>query len=477
MKKIFISGIFNVLHPGHQRLFEFAKMYGDQLIVGLLSTNIINENNIYSDNLRLQALRNFNQIDKIILIKNNVNDEILKIKPSYIVKGKEFENKYNEEEKILNKIKAELIFSPGNSKFNENFTEKNSNGSTNHSSYNVPRDFIKRKNINSSKVIKIINKFKKLKICVIGDIIIDEYISCEPLGISQEEPCIVVRPFKKNKFLGGAGIVSAHCASLGGEVDFISVVGNDENKKFAKIKLKEYSINSYLINDKMRQTNLKTRYKADNKSLLRTNIINNIPISQAIQNKILNYFRRNAKKYDLLIFSDFNYGCLPQALVKKLIALAKLNSIYISADSQSSSQKSDISRYNQVDLITPTELEARISTKLFNDGLNTVYQKLYELSHVNNIILKLGKEGLIINHQNLKQKWAIEKLKPISKNAVDISGAGDSLLATSSMAMKINNNIFEAAFLGQIAAAIQISRVGNIPIKINELKKMIKKIL
>ena len=79
---------------------------------------------------------------------------------------------------------------------------------------------MRRHSIKVKDILTVVKDFKKLKICVIGDIIIDEYITCDPIGMSQEDPTIVVTPLDKQVFLGGAGIVAAHAASLGAKVHF-----------------------------------------------------------------------------------------------------------------------------------------------------------------------------------------------------------------------------------------------------------------
>ena len=111
---------------------------------------------------------------------------------------------------------------------------------------------------------------RSLKICVIGDSIVDEYVQCDPLGMSQEDPTIVVTPIMVNKFLGGAGIVAAHAKGLGAaKVNFISVTGNDEDSNFIAKKLQHYGVDANLVIDDSRPTTLKKRYRVGNKTLLR----------------------------------------------------------------------------------------------------------------------------------------------------------------------------------------------------------------
>ena len=96
-----------------------------------------------------------------------------------------------------------------------------------------PQDFMKRHAFSFDMLKDLVKRFKGLRVAVIGDLIVDEYITCDALGMSQEDPTIVVTPLDKKRFLGGAGIVAAHARSLGASVEYVSVCGFDEPADFA----------------------------------------------------------------------------------------------------------------------------------------------------------------------------------------------------------------------------------------------------
>mgnify|MGYP006413408179 FL=1 len=172
----------------------------------------------------------------------------------------------------------------------------------------------------------------------------------------------------------------------------------------------------------------------------------------------------------MLVFSDFNYGVLPQKVVDQLIRLGKLHHVMMVADSQSSSQIGDISRFSGMDLITPTEREARISTRNHEDGLVVMAEELRQLSEATNILLKLGGEGVLIHADNDEvDGWLTDRVCALNSVSRDVAGAGDSLLIASAMALASGGSIWEAAYIGSLAAAIQVGRVGNTPIKSEEL--------
>ena len=141
----------------------------------------------------------------------------------------------------------------------------------------------------------------------------------------------------------------------------------------------------------------------------------------------------------------------------------------ICADSQSSSQIGNISRFIGVDLLTPTEREARLSMHNNEDGLVVLVEKLRKKSLANNILLKLGQEGLLIHTgKPKKSKWLTDRIDRMNLHPKDISGAGDCLFIASSMAKVLGANIWETALFGSLAAAIQVSRTGNTPLQFKE---------
>jgi rfaE bifunctional protein kinase chain/domain len=476
-KIAFVSGHFNVVHPGHLRLFRFAKECSDYLIVGVESDQVAGEAAHLPQDIRIEGVQSNIWVDEVVLINKSISETIHDLKPDIVIKGKEFETRLNKEEDEIIKYGGKLIFSSGETLFSslelikKEFFEKNT------SSINVPAKYLDRHKITKSSTINTIKNFAKLNVCVIGDLIIDEYITCQPLGMSQEEPTIVVTPIDQVKFIGGAGIVAAHASGLGANVSFISVAGNDISKEFAKNKLSEFNVNHELFIDESRPTTLKQRYRCSGKSMLRVSYLHQDPISLDLQNQIYDYIKSKIDKFDLIVFSDFNYGVLPQKLVNNIINLAKENKVYLVADSQSSSQVGDISRFKEMHLLTPTEREANLAVKKQDSGIVILAESLRKETNTKNILLKLGAEGLLIHTQdeNDENKWLNDQLPALNNSPKDVSGAGDSLLITSSMALCSGADIWEAAYLGSLAAAIQVSRVGNTPLQLHEIIEEVNK--
>lgn len=470
---VLVSGIFNILHPGHMRLLKFAKNSGKKLIVVVEADNQAGDNAHIPEKLRLEAIQSHNLVNEAFISGEPIKKIINRIKPDIVVKGKEHELLENSELEAVQSYGGRLIFSSGETFFSSVDLIKKDIKEIDAHSILLPTEYLEQHNLSEKKLIARLEKFSELKICVIGDLIVDEYITCHALGMSHEDPSIVVTPVDSQKFIGGAGIVASHASSLGASVDFISVSGEDETRAYALERLSENGVSTTLLIDESRPTTLKQRYRNKNKSLLRVSHLYQGAISISHQNKMLELIKKSIEDIDLLVFSDFNYGCLPQSLVNDIMNITKNHKLFVAADSQSSSQVGDISRFKNIDLLTPTEREARISTRNHEDGLIVLAERLRQESIAKNILLKLGEEGLLIYTREDKNGRSTDRITNLNKAVKDEAGAGDSLLITSAMAMACGADIWEAACLGSLAAALQVGRIGNTPLTIDEFLQVL----
>ena len=468
----FVSGNFNVLHPGHLRLLRFAKEIGGRLVVAVQSDRIAGNGAHVPEQLRLEGVLSNSWVDEAFLMDEQVTEVARRLRPDTVVKGREHESRFNPELNVLEQYGGRLLFSSGETSFSSIDLLRKEFAETDYRSIGMPVDYLARHGIEISRLETLLQQFASVKVCVVGDLIVDEYIACEPLGMSQEDPTIVVSPIDSKRFLGGAGIVAAHAAGLGANTHFVSVSGADVPRDFAQAQLAEIGVKARLLTDDSRPTTLKQRFRCKGKTLLRVSHLHQGAIATQLQAHLLDYLEDAIQGANLLVFSDFNYGCLPQALVDKIIPMAKARGLTLAADSQSSSQVGDISRFKNMDLLTPTEREARISTRNREDGLVVLADALRQQASATNILLKLGEEGLMIHAGNGgSSDWLTDRIGSLNSAPKDVAGAGDSLLIASALALACGGSIWEAACLGSLAAAVQVGRVGNTPIQFDEIRQ------
>jgi rfaE bifunctional protein kinase chain/domain len=467
LARSFVSGKFKVLHSGHVRLFKSASHFSNHLIVGLDITGL----SLEEAELRSELIRSLSIVKEVVFFEDNPIELLRKLKPDFVIKGSEFSDVFNIEEEIVKSYGGKLIFSSGASYQNES---QNLNVGV----LKIEHDesFLLRRQINFNELYDVINAFKNLRVCVIGDLIVDEYVQCKPLGMSQESPSIVVTPLESMKFVGGAGIIASHCASLGADTTFLSTCGLDQEGEWAKKEIEKCGVKVKVYDDPMRKTVKKVRYFSNNQMLFRINFIPEGYIAHEVETWIAKTFEDSILNFDLIIFSDFSYGMLSDQLTAKLIEIAKTQNLFVAADCQSSSQIGNLGKFKNCDLVTPTEREARIETKDESSGLVVLAEKLRRKLSSRKVILKLGSEGLLIssladNSNDLEQT---DEITALNKIPIDTSGAGDSLLAGSSMALALGKNIYLSAYLGSMMSALQVSRKGNVPIRESELLSLLE---
>ena len=464
----FVSGNFNIVHPGHLRLLRFAAECGDFLVVGVnpQSTDGVH----MAEDLRLDGVRSIGFVDYAFVLPGQPEDLIGLLRPAVVVKGKEHETQPNPEQAAVDAYGGKLLFSSGEASFSSLDLLKRELQEFNPSSIVKPTDFPKRHGFSKGDLKRTMDKFRGMRVTVVGDLIVDEYVNCEALGMSREDPTLVVSPIQQTRFLGGAAIVAAHAQGMGAEARYFSVAGKDAVARFAREQLDAAGVSTRILEDDSRPTTLKQRFRAEAKTLLRVSHLRQHDIDHALADSLLQVIRAAMESTDLLIFADFNYGCLPQTVVEAACRMADEAGVPMVADSQSSSQVGDVSRFKGMRLVTPTEREARLAVRDFNSGLVVLAEVLRKSARARNVVITLGAEGVLVHAgQAGPGGWPTDRLPALNRAPMDPAGAGDSFLTCASMALVTGADIWQSAYLGSIAAACQVGRVGNTPLSPHDI--------
>ena len=465
---VFVSGNFNILHPGHLRLLRFASECGEFLVVGVNPEGT--EGAHMPEDLRLEAVRAIELVKYGFVLPGRPEEMIAALKPTVVVKGKEHESRHNPEQAAVDAYEGKLLFSSGEVSFSSLDLLRRELQEVNLSSIVKPLDFPKRHGFRFADLKQLMRKFIGMRVAVIGDLIVDEYIDCDALGMSQEDPTIVVSPIQQTRFIGGAAIVAAHAKGLGADVRYFSVAGADDAAGFARRTLAEHGVEAVLLKDESRPTTLKQRFRAETKTLLRVSHLRQHDIAHDLSEQLRAAVHAAMPSTDLLIFSDFNYGCLPQTLVDAVGAMATSSRVPMVADSQSSSQIGDISRFKDMLLITPTEREARLAMRDFGSGLVVLAESLRVAARARHAIVTLGAEGLLAHSGEPSSEGLITDRLPAMNTAPrDPAGAGDSFLTSAAMALVAGATLWQSAYLGSLAAACQVGRLGNVPLSQDDI--------
>ena len=303
----------------------------------------------------------------------------------------------------------------------------------------------------------ILDKFKEKKILVVGDIMLDKHIYGSVSRISPEAPVPVLKAEKEVFNPGGAANLASNLASLGAKVYLSGVVGNDDAQKVLFNELHKMNIDSSCIIKSDKPTVQKIR-GLSKQHLFRIDYEDNSKINQEDELKLLDLVRNIIHEADAVILSDYAKGTLTENVVKEIISLAKSNRKLITADCK----PINFDFYKNVDLLKPNKKEAIEMT--LKENVDDAGKKLMDITGAK-ILITRGNEGMTLFEKN-----DITTFPAKAKNIFDVSGAGDTVLATLTLAWISGASLKEAAELSNNAAAIVIEKPGVVAITFDELR-------
>lgn len=472
-KVVMCYGTYDIVHPGHIRQLIYAKTKGDYLIVDLAVDKYVTNRPVgpyVPQELRALNLAAFEIVDYVVINPNpSPVEDVLKIKPDFFVKG--FEHTQNginprtkEEMDALKAYGGQLIFSPGDIYYSTNkFISQNKPNL----SYDQLVTLMQAENVTFEMLRQVLSKFKKVKIHVIGDLIVDKYSKCTILGPAQKSPAFSVRLDQSQTYVGGAGIVAKHLKSLGADVTFTTVVGQDSEGQFAIDELKQSGISVNTLMDPAKPTTTKERFLTERGTLvLQVDKVDNSRISDSLIEKICQVIEKTPSQ--AIVFSDFRHGLFNAETISKMTWAIPPGCIKI-ADSQVSNRWGNILDFSGFDLITPNEREARFALGDQDLTIRPLAQLLYNRARCRYLILKLGENGIMTYRSPGMEVREYFYIDSFVSDLVDPIGAGDALLAAASSTLVASKNIVMASILGNLAASIECAKLGNIPVSSKEL--------
>ena len=307
---------------------------------------------------------------------------------------------------------------------------------------------------------------KNKRIAVVGDLMLDRYIWGSVSRISPEAPVPVVDMEQEQARLGGAANVAKNIKSLGGDPLLTSVIGNDNSGKLLLEILRESTFAADgIITDSSRPTTVKTRVIAHNQHVVRIDREQKSDISNIIQEKLLDVLRQNINTVDGIIIEDYNKGVVVKSLIQQLISLANKHNKIITVDPKFN----NFFEYKNVTVFKPNRKEAeevmgaRLRTE---EDVIKAGRTLLEKIHAKNVLLTRGEHGMSLFESN----GEISHVPTKALNVADVSGAGDTVISTLTLALASGATIKEASALANFAGGVVCGYVGIVPIDTEELR-------
>lgn len=320
------------------------------------------------------------------------------------------------------------------------------------------------KDVDKKKLKNTIKNFKNKGVLVLGDIMLDKYIWGDVARISPEAPVPVVAVRKDTSCLGGAGNVCRNLESLGAFPLLVGVVGEDPEAEWIKSNVLE---SKGIFTDKRRPTSVKTRIVAHQQQVVRVDYEQKTSISYRLAEKIFDFIKN--EDYAGVLISDYNKGVITKSLMNKLLAFTKKKKIPVFVDPKIE----NFPLFSPVTLITPNHHEAEriIHQTCLNDSqVENAGKKVFQKISTKYIIIKRGEKGMTVMEKGKRASH----IPSIAREVYDVSGAGDTVIATASLALLSGASIFEAAYLANSAAGIVVGKIGTATVTSEELLHSLK---
>jgi D-beta-D-heptose 7-phosphate kinase/D-beta-D-heptose 1-phosphate adenosyltransferase len=297
---------------------------------------------------------------------------------------------------------------------------------------------------------------------------LDSYLFGQCNRISPEAPVPVVEFSKQENMLGGAGNVLKNLVSFGARCEIISVVGDDLPGKIVEEELVKLDIQTQLLFiDKTRKTTVKKRIISSGQQLIRIDKEDRHPINIEIEESIISFVKDNVFKFDVIIFSDYLKGVLTEKVCLEIIKIAKANNVLTLVDPKGVS----CNKYKNIDLIKPNlkEAEILIGRKIItNDEIKSACLTLQEMLGCKYVVITLAEKGVAF----LSDVFDI--IPTQSTEVFDVSGAGDTVLASLSICLIQNYSLRDSCDFSNKAASIVVKKFGSTTTTINEIDNLKK---
>lgn len=310
---------------------------------------------------------------------------------------------------------------------------------------------------------KTLNEIKKKKILVIGDLILDRYIWGKVSRISPEAPVPIVEVTAENYLLGGAANVANNIASLGGHATIVGVAGHDRGGEILTKILTERGIQSDGVFRSSRPTTMKARVIAHSQQVVRFDREDKNKVEGKLLKNILDYLHSEISGYDAVIISDYKKGVISAELVEKVLKESRPKNIFVAVDPKIG----HFHCYRKVSLITPNIHEASsasgIEIKDEKSLINAGKALLRKLA-CSAVLITRGEHGM-----SLFRKDKVVHIPTVAKNVFDVTGAGDTVIATFTLAYTAGASMEESAVIANHAAGIVVGEVGTAVITLDHL--------
>ncbi len=462
---VLCHGVFDLLHIGHIRYFKQAHALGDILIVTITPDQFVDKGPhrpAFNQSLRLEALASLEIVDYCAVNEWPTAENTLRtLRPSFYVKGGEFKNpdedptgKMGLEVTAAKEAGAEvvytedIVFSSSNliNRFFSHLPEEN-------------REYLTlfKNRYSMETILDTLDRMAGARVLVVGDIIIDEYQYCQPLGKSSKDPILAVQFESQERFAGGSIAIANHLSPLVSQVGLLAALGNArEHEPFILSKLDTKVTPHFSVS-------------SDSPTILKRRILDGYSTSKLIEiyetppsgllapgSDCLPWLEAHAADYDLVVVSDFGHGMVTPEIIECLCRKARFLAVNTQANAGNRGFNV-ITKFPRFSLGTLAEHELRLERRNRTAPVRQLMEELMQEIDCTTLIVTCGRKGCCV----LDREGGFVKIPSLTMHTIDRVGAGDALLSVAAIASSLGADPELIGFLGNVYGALAVGTIGN----------------
>jgi rfaE bifunctional protein kinase chain/domain/rfaE bifunctional protein nucleotidyltransferase chain/domain len=483
-------GCFDIVHPGHIRHLRQAKSLGDILLVSITGDPAIRKGParpLIPEELRAENLAALDCVDLVYIDDQPTALPLLEaVRPDVYVKGKEYEfnndPRFAAERAAVERAGGRVVFTSGDVVFSSTALIAALEQSADPYHQRLV-ELTSRPELEGGALYGLISAFKGRRVVVVGEAILDTYILCDRPEVASESPVLTLRPVEARHYDGGAAVVARHLASLGARPVLVTVLPatRDGTGLRERLEAEGVEVRAMAVRSPVPE---KQRFLVGAQKVMKVDLVEPLILDAAQQDRFVDLAVDACRGgVDGAAVTDFGLGLFAPKMMARLCAGLRPVARVLAGDV--SGKLSNLRAMRGMDLLCPSEEELRAAMRLHSEGLPLVAYRLLEATQSRGAMVTLGGEGLIAFSgmeapASETPEWTTrlrsEHVPALCPVALDPLGCGDALLSTALLTLTCGGSMVQAAFLGACAAAVQVQRLGNVPVTPAELRNLIARV-
>ena len=459
-------GVFDLLHPGHLAHLKEAKVQGDVLVVTVTPDHLVNKGPgrpVFTQDQRAEMLSALEMVDFVAVTESPTAVEaIALVRPDVYVKGPDYSNPDDDLTGNISIEKAAVEAVGGKVHYTQAPTMSSSSLINTHllTHDSQARAWLEdfRNHHSASEVLRWLQYVADLRVLVIGEAIIDEYVMCEALGKSSKDPVLAFREISSERQIGGSLAVARHCAGLGAQVSCLFRVGSKpSDAQFINERL-DGMVTAHMVESSHEPTIVKRRYvdSLTQARVFETYIMHDEASDSVDDQRTIEALRSVVDDVDVIIVTDYGHGLLSSQVIAQLASSDKM----LAVNTQSNAGNrgfNTISRYPRVDFACLNGSEVGLELRRRHLTVNELVPQIRTRTGAGRAIVTEGAKGLACCGADDD----VTHIPAFAQVVKDRVGAGDALFAATALLSAVNAPADITGFYGNLAGAASVADLGN----------------